>query len=99
MFDKKRVRFKDTDAIIVTGLGEYDLCDTLECGQCFRYERVRRDDGIKEYLTVAMGVLIRVAQKERGELIFFDVTDEVFENIIVPYFALDLPLADITSWW
>ena len=95
MFDKKRVIIDNKDAILVTGLGEYDLEATMECGQCFRYERVNRQGGKKQYLTVVGDLLISVYQDVRGELIFFDLTDEQFEKIIVPYFALSRPLDDI----
>ena len=88
MFEKFESRFDGKNAIKVTGLGPYSLSDTMECGQCFRYEKIEREDGIDEYLTVVGGELIRVAQRERGELYFIGMTDEVFESVAVPYFSL-----------
>ena len=88
MFEKFETCFEGKDAIAVKGLGPYSLSDTMECGQCFRYEKIEREDGADEYLTVVGGELIHVAQRERGELYFIGMTDEVFENVAVPYFSL-----------
>jgi N-glycosylase/DNA lyase len=88
MFEKFQTTFDGKDAIGVRGLGEYSLADTMECGQCFRYERVPRNDGYVEYMTVVGNNLVLVAQKSRGELIFPAMTDEIFEEVAVPYFSL-----------
>ena len=88
MFEKFETCFDGKDAIAVRGLGPYSLSDTMECGQCFRDEKIEREDGADEYLTVVGGELIHVAQRERGELYFIGMTDEVFENVAVPYFSL-----------
>ena len=77
----------------VTGLGKYSLADTLECGQCFRFERKSGGDTI-EYLGVVDWLLIDVIQPEEGELLFIGVTEEDAEKIC-DYFALDRNLEDI----
>ena len=64
--------------------GAYDLAKTLDCGQCFRWERVGDD----EWLGVAFGKLISVKQIE-NELIIYNSTKEDFDNIWCHYFALD----------
>lgn len=71
------------------GLGNYDLTDTLECGQCFRHELIKREGDYVEYLTVVKDQLIRVGQKERGELLFYGIDEGDFLNVAVPYFDLD----------
>lgn len=63
--------------------GEYDLAKTLDCGQCFRWERVN-----DEWLGIAFGKLISVKQ-EGGELVIYNSTAEDFYNIWCHYFALD----------
>ena len=95
MFEKIKSVFDGKDAITVKSIGEYSLKDTMECGQCFRYERIERDDGIDEYMTVVSDQLIRVAQAKRGELIFPEISEDVFERIAVPYFSLDRSLEDV----
>ena len=92
MFEKFNAIFDEKNAICVKNLGAYSLSDTMECGQCFRYEKIERSDGIDEYMTVVGNTLIRVAQKERGELIFPNMSEDVFTSVAVPYFALDRDL-------
>lgn len=64
--------------------GAYDLAKTLDCGQCFRWERVSDN----EWLGVAFDKLISVAQND-GELIIYNSTQEDFEHLWCHYFALD----------
>jgi N-glycosylase/DNA lyase len=90
MFDKKEEIIDSRCAIVVRGLGNYSLRDTFECGQCFRYEVREEKDGYVEYVTVVKNHLINVAERERGELIFYGCTDELFREVIVPYFALEV---------
>ena len=92
MFEKFNGQFDGKEAIFVKNLGAYSLRDTMECGQCFRYEKAPRNDGIAEYVTVVGKEFIRVAQKERGELIFPEMSEDVFTAVAVPYFALDRDL-------
>lgn len=92
MFQKNSGIFDDKEAIFVTGLGKYNLKDTMECGQCFRYEKIDRIDGYDEYMTVTGSALIRVVQRSEGELIFPEMSDEIFEKIARPYFRLDTDL-------
>lgn len=46
-------------------------------------------EGYCEYMTVVKETLIFVGQRTRGELIFYGMTDEDFDSVAVPYFALD----------
>lgn len=95
MFEKFESVFDGNKAIFVRNIGSYSLKDTMECGQCFRYERVPRDDGCDEYITVVGAELIRVAQITLGELIFPGMSEQTFCAAAVPYFALDRDLEDI----
>ena len=95
MFEKIESTLDGKKAILVRGLGRYDLKNTMECGQCFRYERIPREDGIDEYMTVVGEELIRVAQITPGELIFPEMSDSTFYDVAVPYFALDRDLESI----
>ena len=95
MFEKFETIFDEKKAIKVTNLGRYNITDTMECGQCFRYERIPRDDEYIEYMTVVGDVLIRVAQKTEGELIFPEIDNVTFESVVVPYFALIRDLEEV----
>ncbi len=97
MFEKNKAVIYDRKCIHVTGLGEYDLKDTMECGQCFRFERVTDTECPTEYRIAVRDVIIDVGQRVRGELIFFDMTDEVFERVARGFFALDTDLSEIRA--
>ena len=75
--------------ITVTDLGDYSLRDTMECGQCFRYELITDKDGYVEYLTVVGNNIIRVGQRAVGELVFYGISEDTFLNVCVRYFSLD----------
>ena len=95
MFEKFASQFDGKEAIRISGLGPYSLRDTMECGQCFRYEKIERADGVDEYIIVVGDELIRVAQRERGELFFIGMSDEVFESVAVPFFSLERDLDEV----
>jgi N-glycosylase/DNA lyase len=69
-------------------IGEYNLDKTLDCGQAFRWERVANTKHETEWIGVACGRLISVAQ-DGDELTFYNVTAEEFHRIWCHYFALD----------
>lgn len=89
MFSKKNELYRGREATVISGLGNYSLRDTLECGQAFRYERVVDEGDYVEYLTVAYGKIISVGQRQPGELIFFGKWSEEYEKMLTDYFALD----------
>ena len=95
MFKKISEYWRGEAVIAVSGLGDIDLKDTLECGQAFRYEPTVCEDGYIEYITAVRDLIIRVGQRARGELLFFGLTDEEFESVAAPYFALDLDFGAI----
>ena len=95
MFKKFEGEFDGKRAIYVQDLGAYSLSDTMECGQCFRYERCERADRADEYMTVVGDEIIKVVQVRPGELIFPEMTDEVFESVAVPYFSLERDLDEV----
>ncbi|MBQ8380324.1 MAG: DNA-3-methyladenine glycosylase 2 family protein [Clostridia bacterium] len=97
MFDKKAGSVFGKDAITVSGLGDYSLEDTLECGQCFRAVELCREGDYVEYLTVVGEKLVFVGQKERGELIFFGADERDIDGFIGEYFALGEDYAAIKS--
>ncbi len=99
MFSKTYTKISGRDALVVTGLGSYSLKDTFECGQCFRYESVPSfADGVDEYVIVVGEYIINVAQRAVGELIFFEIEDDIFEKVARPFFALDTDLNKIKSY-
>ena len=89
MFYKIQTARDGEESIRVSSLGSYGLCDTLECGQCFRYELIEKREDYVEYMTVVGDLIIRVGQERQGELIFYGISEKNFTEICIPYFALD----------
>ena len=80
-------------SIIIEELQHFNLKQTLECGQCFRYENI----GENEYFIVAKGRLLHVKQ-EGGTLFFFESTLDEVMNVWIPYFDLDRDYGEIKEW-
>lgn len=81
---------------VIRGLGDYCLRDTLECGQCFRFERVSKGATLPdEYVVSIKGKTVRVGQRERGELIFLGEEDAASDPAIRAFFAIDTDLGEI----
>ena len=78
--------------MILTDIQDFDLAETLECGQCFHF--VRTDDsekgrkGVSEYALAAFGRGLRVRQED-DTFTFFDTDEDEFVNVWVPYFDLE----------
>lgn len=90
MLTFENINLSGRPALAARGIGEYDLADTMECGQCFRYERLPGADGLCEYITVVRGKIFDVGQRERGELLFFMEDTPENRAAVTDYFALDV---------
>ncbi|MBO5907891.1 MAG: DNA glycosylase [Clostridia bacterium] len=97
MFHKIREVWKNRECFVVKNAGDIDLYDTLECGQAFRYELICKEEGYVEYMTVVADKIVTVGQRERGELMFFGLSEEELENTVIPYFALDTDFSAISD--
>lgn len=78
---------EDGRDLIVKNICDFDLEQTLECGQTFHFEKIDDED----YIVIAKGRMLHVSQagkKEDVSLIFHDVTKDEFENIWATYFDL-----------
>ena len=87
-------------AYVESNLGDYCLRDTLECGQCFRFERITAGAVLPdEYLVTMRGRTVRVGQRERGELVFLvkgnTDADPTEDPEVREFFALDTSLEEI----
>lgn len=70
----------------------FDLGQTLDCGQCFRWEETGRGPDFSVWEGVALGHRLSIRQETRadggGTLTFF-CTEQEFETLWAPYFDLD----------
>jgi N-glycosylase/DNA lyase len=75
--------FQNDQEIEITGVTDFDLKQTFECGQCFRWN----PDSNGGYTGVAMGRAARI--RKDGDSIFLFATIDDFEKIWRAYFDLD----------
>jgi len=89
--------------IELTGVTDFDLGKTFECGQCFRWNKGEEGNGFagnseqtesrSSYLGIAFGRAARL--RHCGESIFITGTIEDFESVWRSYFDLDRNYAEI----
>ena len=78
MFIKKYGVFRGRKALFVSGLGECDLRDTFECGQCIRWEEGENGS----YIGVVENYVIELSLSD-DEVLIKRLTD-AFNNIDKP---------------
>lgn len=76
--------FQNGNEIEITGIAEFDLLRTFECGQCFRWNP---EDGDTSYVGVAMGKAARI--RRDGCRLYITASLDEFEHIWRGYFDLD----------
>lgn len=69
--------------IILQNADEFDLIQTFECGQCFRWDAGA--DGV--YTGVHKGYVLRIGQ-QGNSVTFYHTTRAEFESVWAPYFDL-----------
>lgn len=74
-YTNNRIIFADCDS--------FDIEQTLECGQCFRFTRLFE----KEYRVVAFSKTVHIKQ-EAGITEFYPCTLDEFKKVWIPYFDL-----------
>ncbi len=75
----------DGENIILTAMNSFKISEILECGQCFRFTKVKED----EYKIIAKGKVLTIKQKGK-EITFTPCTKDEFEKIWIDYFDLSL---------
>lgn len=75
--------------LLVTIPWSYSLSDTLECGQCFRFEKIPSDSGACEYLVNMSGLFATVKELGRGRLVFYGIDEEELYTVAAPLFSID----------
>ncbi|MDD3570314.1 MAG: DNA glycosylase [Lachnospiraceae bacterium] len=64
--------------------GDFIISQTLECGQCFNFNKI----GEENYIVTAFGRALHIYSTD-GSIVFEDTTQEEFEKIWVDYFDLN----------
>lgn len=87
--DFKEVVFKDNE-VVIKEVKNFNIKQILECGQCFRWEKISDTN----YIIVAYGRVIEVVQKV-DEVILLNTNEEDFKNIWIKYFDLETDYSTI----
>ena len=84
---------------VITEIKDFNLAQTLECGQCFHFQRIDKgatqktksasnDDINSAYALTAFGKLLFLTQ-ENDVFTFYNTSQEDINKIWIPYFDLD----------
>ncbi len=84
---------KRKDNVIIEEVKDFLLSQTLECGQCFRFDKVADED----YVIVANNKLLHIKQ-EKDTLIFYNTSKEDVVEFWVHYFDLDKDYRQIKNF-
>ncbi|MDR1559862.1 MAG: DNA-3-methyladenine glycosylase 2 family protein [Clostridiales bacterium] len=72
------------DTVILTDCTNFNIAETLECGQCFRYEKLTEN----EYHIIAHERSLFIRQTSE-KILFYKTILQEFEDIWIPYFDLN----------
>ena len=81
--DFRNVKFEE-DKVIIEGVRNFNIKQILECGQCFRWDKISDTN----YILVAYGRVIEVLQND-DEVVIYNSNEEDFNNIWLNYFDLE----------
>ena len=87
----EKVSFED-NKVILEGLRNFDIKQILECGQCFRWDKISDTN----YIIVAYGRVIEVLQ-EGDKATIYNSNEEDFNNIWINYFDLERDYDEIKT--
>lgn len=83
---------KDNDVWII-GVTDFDLGQTLECGQCFRFHKLKDN----EYIIIAHHIMQRIEQFE-DRVVFYNCDVDTFNNIWFDYFDFETDYSEIKEY-
>lgn len=79
--------------IHLENISDFDIEQTLECGQCFRFYKIKN----KEYIVVAHHIMQRIEQV-KDTIIFYNCDIDRFNNVWYEYFDLGTDYSEIKSY-
>ncbi len=79
-----KVIYKGRDTL-VSGVSPFSLKQTLDCGQCFRWDELEENT----FVGVVGNTVCKIQQID-GEVTFFDTDKQTFEKVWKNYFDFDL---------
>lgn len=82
--------YEKDKSIIMENMDSFDIEAILECGQCFRFEKIEE----KKYRIIAYNKVLYICQKE-NEVEFYPCSKTDFEQIWIEYFDLNRDYSEI----
>lgn len=86
------INFKN-NSVYIKGLEHFDLANTLDCGQAFRWSA----DENNIWSGVAHGIYLRLEKLGDGTIVLYDTNEQAFNNLWRDYFDLDRDYDTIIS--
>ena len=77
--------------------GSFDVGKIFDCGQCFRFDRVKKSMHEAEYSGVAFGRVVSFGQ-DGDTLYVYNSTEEELENIWRPFLGLELDYRKVDEY-
>lgn len=77
-----KIKYNDNN-IVISSIDSFNLQQTLDCGQCFRWEQIEPD----KYHGVAYGKSLTIGQQD-DTIVLYDCSKSDFEGIWFNYFDL-----------
>jgi len=84
--------FKNNNAYI-SGINQFDLAHTLDCGQAFRWEEKAHG----KWCGVAFGKYLEIEKLSDDTIVLFNTTEEDFNNIWCDYFDFNRDYGEIIT--
>ena len=81
--------YEENGNLILQGAKDFDLAQTFDCGQCFRWERT--DDA---YFGVAFGMPLKISQ-QGDKITLFDTTLDAWNTVWSKYFDIERDYGEI----
>lgn len=81
--DYKNIKYID-DKVILEEVKNFNIKQILECGQCFRWDKISETN----YIIIAFERVLEITQED-NKVIFSNTNKEDFESIWLKYFDLD----------
>ena len=81
---------EDNQNTMIEDISHFNLTQTLECGQCFRFHQIEK----LEYIVIAKGSLLHIKQIENN-LVFYNTSRHKVENVWLDYFDLNRNYGEI----
>ena len=80
--------------LILYDVSDFKLSHTLDCGQCFRWEKEDDPEFDETYTGVAFGKVLKISQK-KNTVILFDTSLQDFQDIWQKYFDFSRDYTEI----